>query len=311
MKIFLASIILLSLLFPVNSIKAQDTVRISFDEENFVEYAVFDKITDKEKDESYLNYYLKQRKEGKDPFAVLYSVSPRLSGDIQIFACKTKVNAENARILFDKNEFNNPFSFSSEKDGRELDADKTVENIFSGLDKGGKFVIKPVYNPISPTVTIKQAEEKVKKLSTFSTTYKTSSLNRCKNLELAAERINGVVLKPGEIFSFNQATKQRTEENGYFPATVIVNGEYVEGMGGGVCQVSTTLFNAVKKARLSVTERYVHTLPPSYVEQGADATVSESMDFKFKNDTDEPLYIIALTRDKTLTVTLYGKEIKK
>lgn len=167
-------------------------------------------------------------------------------------------------------------------------------------------------NPVEASVTAEDLRSKYQLLSEFSTSFKGSTLgrkNRVNNMALAAERINGIVLAPGEEFSMNKTILDRTKENGYYLAPAIRNGTYEKEYGGGVCQVSSTLFNAVMMADLTVTERHHHSWPMTYVPIGRDATIATGYkDFKFINSTESELVIFAhLDRKaKTVTVRLYG-----
>lgn len=144
-------------------------------------------------------------------------------------------------------------------------------------------------------------------LAAYTTNFKTSEVNRSHNLYTAAKRLNGAVIAPQEIFSFNQRVGMRTTEQGYRDAMVIVGGKYEPGLGGGVCQVSSTLYNAVLLAGMDIVERSNHNLSVVYVPLGQDATVVYgSLDFKFKNNTGYPIYIRAVTSGGQLTVNLYG-----
>jgi len=130
-------------------------------------------------------------------------------------------------------------------------------------------------------------------LSSFYTTYSTRNAGRARNVELASEKINGLVLMPGETFSFNQAVGKRTAAAGFKTATVYQGGEVVDGLGGGICQVSSTLYNAVLRANLEIVERTNHGFSVSYVKPSTDATVSwGSPDFKFKNNRTYPIKIL-------------------
>lgn len=144
-------------------------------------------------------------------------------------------------------------------------------------------------------------------LSEFSTSFATSNSNRSTNIILAAEKINGLVIMPGETFSYNQAVGQRTKEAGFKEAPAYLNGQVVQEYGGGICQVSSTLYNAVLYANLTITERYNHGFKPSYVKPGLDATVSwGGVDFKFTNNRDYPVRIICDTSGKKLRIYIYG-----
>ncbi len=125
------------------------------------------------------------------------------------------------------------------------------------------------------------------------------------NIRLAAQSINNYLLAPGELFSFNRATGPRTSERGYQQAPIIVGGSVVPGYGGGVCQVSSTLYNTVKKADLEIVERFPHSRPVDYVPRGRDATVSDFLDFKFRNNTEEYLLIKTSAYNFHLVIELW------
>lgn len=145
------------------------------------------------------------------------------------------------------------------------------------------------------------------KLATYSTSYASSNANRSTNIALAASKINGTVLMPGEEFSFNGTVGKRTAANGFKTATVYSNGQVTTDYGGGICQVSSTLYNTVLKANLEITNRVNHTFTVGYVPIGLDATVSwGSPDFKFKNNRSYPIKIVATTSNKRLTISVFG-----
>ena len=144
-------------------------------------------------------------------------------------------------------------------------------------------------------------------LATYSTSYASSNANRSTNIALAASKINGTVLMPGEEFSFNGTVGKRTAANGFKTATVYSNGQVTTDYGGGICQVSSTLYNSVLRANLEITNRTNHTFTVGYVPIGLDATVSwGSPDFKFKNSRNYPIKIVATTANKKLTISVYG-----
>ena len=142
----------------------------------------------------------------------------------------------------------------------------------------------------------------------FSTEYKSSSAERKNNIKLASKAIDNYLLDVGAEFSFNQTVGPRTEKRGYMQAKIIVNGEFVDGIGGGVCQVSTTLYNAVLLAGLKVTEYHPHSLPVSYVAPSFDAMVnSGGADLKFVNNTYNPIIINTFANDEILTISITGE----
>lgn len=150
-------------------------------------------------------------------------------------------------------------------------------------------------------------------LGTFTTSYSTSGKSRSANVANGCSLINGTTLYPGEEFSAYEAVAPFTADNGYYMAGSYLNGQVVDSLGGGICQVSTTLYNAVLLAELEVTERYNHSMIVTYVDPSADAAIAESSgkDFKFVNNTDYPIYIEgSTTPGKEITFTIYGVETR-
>ena len=149
-------------------------------------------------------------------------------------------------------------------------------------------------------------------LGSFTTSFSTSGSNRCKNVSSGASHINGTVLYPGEEFSAYETVSPFTEANGYAMAGSYLNGEVVDSMGCGICQVSTTLYNAVLRAELNVTERSPHSMTVHYVDLSEDAAIAGTYkDFKFVNSTEYPIYIEGYTTsDKKITFNIYGKETR-
>lgn len=142
-------------------------------------------------------------------------------------------------------------------------------------------------------------------IGSYATAYN-PNISRAVNIALASSRINGLVIQPGESFSFNQAILPRTAANGYVKANVIVNKKYVLGIGGGICQVSSTLYAAMLTAGLPATERHPHSLDVGYIPVGMDATISgNALDLRFTNIFDVPIQIQAAADQGTLTISLY------
>lgn len=164
---------------------------------------------------------------------------------------------------------------------------------------------------IEPTAGVKESREDVVGtavglVSEFATSFDTGSVGRSCNIALAASNFCWLKVGEGERLSFNATVGPRTEQRGYHSAKVIENGEYVVGIGGGVCQVSTTLYNAWIRAGLSVESVRAHSLPSSYCELSQDATVSEFIDLVLVNDGDGAVYIDAEAAAGTLTFRVYG-----
>jgi vancomycin resistance protein YoaR len=147
------------------------------------------------------------------------------------------------------------------------------------------------------------------RIGRYVTSFNPQNKNRSTNIKIAAEAINNYVVFPGETFSFNRVVGKRTKARGYLRAKVIVRGEYDEDIGGGICQVSSTLFNAVDNAGLEMVERFSHSRQVPYIPSGRDATVSwYGPDFKFKNKYNQPILIRARTLGGMLVIKVYSSE---
>ena len=149
-------------------------------------------------------------------------------------------------------------------------------------------------------------EPRVELIASFYTYYGESGENRKHNVKLASEKIDGTILAPEEEFSFNDIVGKRTEEQGFKTAYIIKDGEFVEGVGGGVCQVSSTIYNAVLLADLTVTRVQAHSLPVSYVAPSFDAMVSSASDFRFVNTLSAPITIKMSADGKYVKCSIYG-----
>ena len=189
-----------------------------------------------------------------------------------------------------------------------VDREKLKQDIDNALKTSTNVeVYIPTYE-VEPTTTKSEIENSVALRGSFSTSYASSSSDRKYNVRHALEAFNGMIVAPNQEVSFNETTGSRTAENGYKKANVILNGVYVEGTGGGVCQSSTTLYNALLLADVEILEVNKHTLPSSYVWLAFDAMVSEGYsDLRFKNSTDENLYIKTYSDDENVYVEVYGK----
>lgn len=147
------------------------------------------------------------------------------------------------------------------------------------------------------------------RLSTYSTQILTSDENRYNNIKIVSDRLNGFVLEPGEEFSFNDELGPYGKDDGFLEAKILLsNGEEAEGYGGGVCQLSTTLYNAIKELdKIEITEHHNHSTPVAYAPKNQDATVSlqSGLDFKFKNNYNFPIRFETTHNPNNLTVTIY------
>ena len=189
-------------------------------------------------------------------------------------------------------------------DEEELDSD--LKGAINGIVDGEDTVV------IDPEVTKADVtSEDLSKITgvmgAFSTSYGTSAPGRCSNIELATRKINGTIVMPGETFSFNEVVGPRTEEAGFKEAGTYVGNKVEPGIGGGICQVSTTLYRAIMRSNIRSTERTNHSMSVGYATPGLDATVAYGyLDYKFKNTYDFPIYIQGTTGGKVVTYTIYG-----
>lgn len=199
-----------------------------------------------------------------------------------------------------------PYSVMPSSNG--LDFDITIEEAQKLVDEAKDECTIPL-KTLYPAVTTNDIglDAFPNLLATFSTTYYASNRNRTTNLKLAANKINGCVLLPNEIFSYNEVVGERTISAGYKEAATYVNGEVVDGLGGGICQISTTLFNAALLANLDMVELYNHQFIPSYVGAGRDATVVYgAKDFKFKNTRNYAIKITCTVSGGIAKFKIYG-----
>ena len=198
--------------------------------------------------------------------------------------------------------------------GEKIDANASISRIMSNLDNftGSDLTIDMVVVEDIPKATAEDLEKVHDVIGRYKTSFKTSNADRSGNVRNGTRLVNGTVLLPGDSFSMYQTVSPFTEENGYYLAGSYLNGMVVESLGGGICQVSSTLYNAVLRAELQVDERHNHSMIVSYVDLSSDAAISgTSKDFKFTNNTEYPIYIEGITtEDKQVVFTIYGVETR-
>ncbi len=198
------------------------------------------------------------------------------------------------------------------RDGIEVDADKAYERLLKEVKESPPRQVILTTRPVPPELSTREARAMgiVTRLSIYTTTYNPGQSSRVNNIHLMAKAVDGALVAPGETFSLNERVGPRTAEEGYQEAPVIVRGELVPALGGGVCQVATTLFNAAFFAGLPILERHNHSFYISHYPKGRDATVSYgSLDLKFKNDTSAYLLIKAWYSSSSLTFAIFGADI--
>lgn len=200
----------------------------------------------------------------------------------------------------------NDFEVIQEANG--IDFDKTVaKQKYAELKSGESAEIE--LQVVEPKVKLADLGDILfqNKIAEFTSTYDTSDTNRVTNLQIAANKCNNTILYPGDEFSYNEALGHRTTTNGYKTAHSFAGGKVVNTVGGGICQVSSTLYNAVLRANLTITDRTAHGMYVQYVPQSTDATVVDgSIDFKFRNDRKYPVKLVTTCENGVVTAAVYG-----
>lgn len=207
------------------------------------------------------------------------------------------------------------FVVRDSQNGYQLDVEHSIDTVYNYMMEEWDYsdsVIQLVVNEEIPKGSASELSQVQDVLGTFTTSFSSSGKARSANVTNGCRLIDGITLYPGEEFSTLEAITPFTEENGYYMAASYLNGKVVDSLGGGICQVSTTLYNAVLLAELEVTQRYNHSMIVAYVDASADAAIAESAgkDFKFVNNTDAPIYVEGTIKNKKITVTIYGKETR-
>lgn len=205
----------------------------------------------------------------------------------------------------------NPYSICVEKKGVDFGISiEEVENLIKN-NESTEISIPLTYKEAEITVSDLGEDIFENTLSTYSTKYDITNKNRATNLEIAVNKINGTILAPGETFSFNKIVGERTAKSGFKEATIYADGELDYGLGGGICQISSNLYNTVLLANLEIIERKNHSMTVNYTPLGCDATVSYgSIDFKFKNSRNYPIKIEATINSGVINIAIKGVKEK-
>ena len=197
--------------------------------------------------------------------------------------------------------------------GITLKVDESTEAVKNAIESwtGGDISVDLVYDEISPEVSYETLAQVKDILGMATTDYSASSGNRAINVENGCSLINGTLLWPGDEFSVTEAVTPFSAENGYMPAPTYEENRTIDSYGGGICQVSTTLYNAALKAEMDITARSNHTMMVNYVEPSKDAAIAEGvMDMRFVNNTDAPIYIQGGCHGGQITFIIYGHETR-
>lgn len=210
---------------------------------------------------------------------------------------------------------NGVFKVIEGQTGYKMDVETSIDTVYDYLTQ--EWDHEPC--SISLNIAVEQPKGSAEELAqvkdvlgSFTTSFTTSGASRTANVTNGCNLINGATIYPGEEFSTYESVSPFSQSNGYYMAGSYLNGKVVDSLGGGICQVSTTLYNAVLQAELEVTERHNHSMIVSYVDPSADAAIAESAgkDFRFVNNTDFPIYIEGSVSNKRITFTIYGRETR-
>lgn len=214
------------------------------------------------------------------------------------------------QIKFDPNA-KTMFSIDKGQVGYIVDKDTLNSEIDKAISQKTPQTIEIPLTEVIPETDYDKLLNEIGKVSQFSTSYSTSSTKRKNNIKKALSCFNGMIVMPNQEISFNETTGPRTKENGYENANIIIDGNYVSGTGGGVCQASTTLYNALLLANMEILSVHHHSLPASYVPLSFDAMVSEGYaDLIFKNTSNSPIFIKTICDENNVTVEIYGKSLE-
>jgi len=200
------------------------------------------------------------------------------------------------------------FEISESVNGKRVDRNALYKDINEQFLSSNNVSVDLKFIEEVATITKEYNETLTQKIASFTTNVSDSTGGRKHNVKLALEKFNGFILEPNQQVSFNEITGEHSIENGYKPATIIYNGEFTDGIGGGVCQASTTLYNALLLSGVQIDEVHKHSLPVFYVPFALDAMVSEyTSDLKFTNTTENPMYIHTFSDSNSVTVDIYSK----
>ncbi|MFV0314484.1 MAG: VanW family protein [Anaerotignum sp.] len=205
---------------------------------------------------------------------------------------------------------NGQFIVGKEAKGRELDVESTmlnVDTVIATMESGRAGIVA---NLTEPKITYEDNQYVTDLIGSFSTKYTAYDKNRNTNLTVGCNYLNGTIIADGEVFSASEGLGDQTYARGYRDAGVYVNGKVEAGMGGGVCQITSTLYNAAIFAELEIVERHPHSMTVGYVPLGRDAAIADYYkDLKIKNNTGHPIYLETYAYDGVLQVNIYGYEV--
>lgn len=241
------------------------------------------------------------------PFTQNYN-QDKLSSILTTIAKSINRSPQNASLLYKDNNI----QIKPEIWGQQVNLSQSFNDITTKLTSRLPFTSELIVEKTSPKITSADFSEIDGLLAAYSTQFDPNNKNRYQNVALAANKVNNQLIHPNEIFSFNAVVGLRLPEYGYKEAPVLVDGKVLLDWGGGVCQVSTTLYNASLLADMEIKERTSHFQPPNYVPLGQDAAVADNLlDFKFKNTSLSNIYIASEVSNNQVTIFIFGKKQAK
>ena len=254
----------------------------------------------------------KQIKENGKEFNISYtSVLSNLDEKIDEIVGQVEQESKPASLVFSP-EKEDVFEVDEGQSRIVVERDKLLHDLDAALSTSKKVKIEIPILEFKQNVDIEKLKDSVGLRSVYSTNYAKSSKDRKANIKKALENFNGMIVSPGQTVSFNETTGARTAENGYQSAHIIVGGVYVDGVGGGVCQASTTLYNALLLSDIDILSVNHHTIPASYVPLSFDAMVSgDYSDLVFQNNLEAPIYIKTVCDNENVRVEIYGEKLEE
>ena len=270
--------------------------------------AVINKAYDIGRNENLFKNYFAITSPGKQTFDVKYTYNYAILDTLlKDIAKDNNKNATDATIFRNNS---GQLVVTEDEYGLSVDSSslkKAIINKVNNIEKDQNLIIESKLKKVEPKIKENDLKGINAQISSVTTNFKNSNENRSENIRVSSNAINGKLLMPGDVFSFNDVVGARTFERGYKTSKEIIGDKYVDGIGGGVCQVSTTLYNAVLRTNLTSVERYPHTKHSSYIGAGLDATVAyDLLDYRFKNTNSYPIYIESSVHNKNVTFSIYS-----
>ena len=266
----------------------------------------YDRFTNLEKRKNLFKHIINA---GFDKSVALNYIYPNLDEVINKLEKNVQITPRNASLKINENT-SKVFLIQNEVVGIELDRVELYSRLSNKFLNGEDLKIEVPIKKLFPSVTSKDLKKYTNLRADFSTDISNSSAGRKHNIKNALNSLNRVEIAPNQVFSFNKTVGRRTESNGYRTAKIIVNNEFVDGVGGGVCQVSTTLYNSALLSGLEILEANKHSKQIGYVKYGFDAMVNfGSSDLKFRNNTNEKITIITNYSSKSARIRIFGENL--